>query len=83
MAYGEVETDDGVLVLRRIHVVLTLWGVAGDKAEAAQRTHDVFRLKCPIYRSLYRAIDISTELRLEETPPSPAGDAAFAPVTKT
>ena len=66
MAHGEVETEEGVLVLRRIHVVLTLRGVADDKVEAARRAHDVFHMKCPIYRSLHRAIDISTELRLEE-----------------
>ena len=65
MAHGEVETEDGVLVLRRIHVVITLRGAAEEKVEAAQRAHDVFQMRCPIYRSLHQAIDISTELRIE------------------
>jgi hypothetical protein len=42
--------------------VLTLKEVAPDKIDAARRAHDVFREKCPIYRSLYRSIDITTEL---------------------
>jgi uncharacterized OsmC-like protein len=59
-----VETEDGVLVLRRIHVVFTLKDVTGDKVEAAQRAHAVFKEKCPVYRSLYRAIDVTTELTI-------------------
>jgi uncharacterized OsmC-like protein len=55
--------EDGVLVLRRIHVVFRL-ADAADKAAAAERAHDVFKQKCPVYRSLYRAIDITTELRM-------------------
>jgi uncharacterized OsmC-like protein len=65
VAYGEVETEAGVLVLRRIHVVFVLKGAAEDKREPANRAHDVFKIKCPVYRSLYRAIDITTELRIE------------------
>jgi uncharacterized OsmC-like protein len=57
-----VEAEDGVLVLRRIHVVFTLKGVAPGHVEAAERAHEVFRLKCPVYRSIHRAIDITTDL---------------------
>jgi uncharacterized OsmC-like protein len=64
VARGEVEVDDGVLVLRRIHVVFTLKDVAADKVAAAERAHEVFKTKCPIYRSIHRAIDITTELTL-------------------
>jgi len=53
-----------VLVLRRIHVVFTLKEIAADKIGAAERAHDVFKPKCPVYRSLHRAIDITTELSL-------------------
>ena len=66
VARGEVEVEDGVLVLRRIHVVFSLKGVEADKIVAAQRAHEVFKPKCPIYRSLQRAIEISTELSLIE-----------------
>lgn len=54
-----------MLVLRRIHVVFTLRGIAAEKVEAAQRAHQVFKERCPIYRSIYRAIDITTELGFE------------------
>jgi uncharacterized OsmC-like protein len=64
VAHGEVEVEDGVLVLRRIHVVFTLKEVEADKAAAAERAHEVFKPKCPVYRSLHRAIDITTELNL-------------------
>ena len=64
MAQGEVEVEEGVLVLRRIHVVFSLEHVAADKLDAATRAHEVFKMKCPIYRSIYRAIDVTTELTL-------------------
>ena len=53
-----------MLVLKRIHVVMTLKDLAADKVDAARRAHDVFRMKCPVYRSLYKAIDITTELKI-------------------
>jgi uncharacterized OsmC-like protein len=68
VAHGEVEVESGVLVLRRIHVVFALKGVAQEHVDAAQRAHEVFKIKCPVYRSLYRAIDITTELNLEPAP---------------
>jgi len=68
VANGEVEVEAGVLVLRRIHVVFTLKDAAPEQVEAARRAHDVFMMKCPVYRSLYRAIDITTELNLEPSP---------------
>lgn len=66
MARGEVEVEEGVLVLRRIHVVFTLKDVDADKRPAAERAHEVFKPKCPVYRSLHRSIDITTELELLE-----------------
>ena len=65
MAHGEVEVDEGVLLLRRIHVVFSLKGVPADKIESAQRAHDAFKMKCPVYRSLHRSIDVTTELKLD------------------
>ena len=61
---GEVELEDNVLVIRRIHVRLILkteesnWGTAS-------RVHGFFAGKCPIYVSLKAAIQITTELVLE------------------
>ena len=68
VAHGEVETEDGVLVLRRIHVVFTLSGAAADKIDAATRAHEVFKMKCPVYRSVYRAIEVTTELKIGPSP---------------
>lgn len=64
VANGEVEVEEGVLVIRRIHVVFTLNGVESDKVAAAQRAHETFKPKCPVYRSIHQSIDISTELTL-------------------
>jgi uncharacterized OsmC-like protein len=60
-----VEVEEGVLVLRRIHVVFTLRDVPTDKVAAARRAHDAYKEKCPVYRSLHRAIEITTELAIE------------------
>lgn len=69
VARGEVEVEDGVLVLKRIHVVMTLRDVAADKVDAARRAHDVFKERCPVYRSIHRAIDVTTELQLARAAP--------------
>jgi uncharacterized OsmC-like protein len=68
VANGEVEAEDGVLVLRRIHVAFTLKDVQPDKMATARRAHEVFKDKCPVYRSIYRAISITTELTIASTP---------------
>ena len=68
VAHGDVEVEEGVLVLRRIHVVFTLKGAAPEKVDAANRAHDVFKMKCPVYRSVYKAIDVTTELSFEPPP---------------
>jgi uncharacterized OsmC-like protein len=61
---GEVELEENVLVIRRIHVKLKL------KAEevhwdTARRVHGIFADRCPVYRTLRPAIAITTELILE------------------
>ena len=53
-----------MLVLKRIHVVLTLKDVPQEKVEAARRAHDVFKMRCPVYRSLHTAVNITTELTI-------------------
>ena len=62
---GDVETDDGVLVLRRIHVVYTLQAAPGQR-ETIERVHGFHARFCPVYRSLEAAIQITTELVIEE-----------------
>ena len=61
---GEVESDDGTLVIRRIHVSLALSGAA-DQADVVERVHGVFAPKCPVYRSLEGAIEITSSYTLD------------------
>ena len=63
-AIGEVELDDSVLVIRRIHVVLKLKAEESQR-ETAQRVHGFFADRCPVYRTLIPAIAITTELVFE------------------
>jgi uncharacterized OsmC-like protein len=53
-----------VLVIRRIHVKLRLKADEKDR-ETAGRVHSIFADNCPVYRSLYKAIMMTTELVLE------------------
>jgi uncharacterized OsmC-like protein len=63
-AVGEVELDDSVLVIRRIHVVLKLKAEVSQR-ETARRVHGFFAHRCPVYRTLKPAIAITTELIFE------------------
>jgi uncharacterized OsmC-like protein len=60
-AVGEHESEDGVLVLKRIHVVAHLRSPASQR-ETAERVFQVFASKCPMHQSIRKAIDITTEL---------------------
>ena len=61
---GEVELEDHVLVIRRIHVVLKL-KTEESQRETAIRVHGFYADKCPVYRTLKPAIAITTELVFE------------------
>ncbi len=61
---GEVELEDNVLVIRRIHVVLKLKAEETHR-ETANRVHGFFADRCPVYRTLKPAIAITTELVFE------------------
>ncbi|HTM51466.1 MAG TPA: OsmC family protein [Bryobacteraceae bacterium] len=63
-AVGEIEKEDGVLIIRRIHVRLRLKAQEEHRA-TAERVHGFFADRCPVYRSLKDAIAISTELVFE------------------
>jgi uncharacterized OsmC-like protein len=58
---GEVENEEGVLIIRRIRVILRL-NAEGRHREVAERVHGFFADKCPVYRTLRPAIQITTEL---------------------
>ena len=63
---GEIELEDNVLVIRRIHVTYQLRAPAGTRS-TIERVHSLHADRCPIYRSLYKAITITTEVRIEES----------------
>ena len=63
-AVGEVELEDSVLVIRRIHVILKLKAPESHR-ETASRVHGFYADKCPVYRTLKPAIAITTELVFE------------------
>ncbi len=58
---GEVETEEGVLVIRRVHVAMTL--VAAETEELKQtveRVHGIYVMRCPLYRTLHKAIQLTS-----------------------
>lgn len=63
-AAGEVESEDGVLVIKRIHVVYTLAVDEEADREAVQRAFERHMPYCPVYRSIGPAIEITTALEL-------------------
>jgi len=60
---GEVEDDSGVLVLKRIHVEFSL-RAPEESREVVERVHGVYADRCPVYRSLRNAIEISSSYAL-------------------
>jgi uncharacterized OsmC-like protein len=67
-AVGEVELEDNVLVIRRIHVTLKL-KAEESHWEVASRVHGFFADHCPVYRTLKPAIAMTTELLFEPLEP--------------
>jgi uncharacterized OsmC-like protein len=64
---GEVEEENKVLILKRIHVTYRLKAPAS-KREVAERVLGIHAGHCPVAKSLAPAIDITTSLELEEIP---------------
>jgi uncharacterized OsmC-like protein len=59
-----VETEDRVLVIKRIHVRYHLKAPT-EQREAAERAHGAHQSRCPVARTLQGAVAITTELVLE------------------
>jgi uncharacterized OsmC-like protein len=60
---GEVEQEEGVLVIRRIHVAMRL--VAAEQArETVERTHAMYAMRCPLYRTFHKTIQLSSSFEL-------------------
>ncbi len=60
---GEVESEEGVLVIRRIHVAMRLVAPQEVK-EAVQRVHGIYAMHCPLFRTLHRAIQLTSSVEL-------------------
>jgi len=63
---GEVEAEEGVLVIRRIHVALRLTAPEGAR-ETVERVHGMYAMRCPLYRTLHDAIQISSTIELVDS----------------
>ena len=65
-ATGEVEEEEGVLVIRRIHVAMRL--VAPEEVrETVERVHGMYAMRCPLYRTLHNAIQLTSSYTLVAT----------------
>ena len=62
---GEIENEEGVLVIKRIHVLFHLKAPAAAR-ETVERVHGFYAQKCPVYRSIHTAIAITTAYELTE-----------------
>lgn len=62
---GEIENEDGVLVIKRIHVLFHLKAPAAAR-ETVERVHLFYDQKCPVYRSIHTSITITSAFELEE-----------------
>jgi len=61
---GEVETEEGVLIIRRIHLSMTL--AAPEQArETVERVHGLYAMRCPLYRTLHNTIQLTSSFTLK------------------
>ena len=58
-----MELEDGILVIRRIHVKLELKADAAQR-ETIERVHGFYAMSCPLYRTLHGAIALSSSYEL-------------------
>jgi uncharacterized OsmC-like protein len=61
-----VETDEGVLVIRRIHVAIHLKAPEQVK-ETVERVHSNYAMYCPLYRTLHKTIHLTSSFDLITT----------------
>jgi uncharacterized OsmC-like protein len=60
---GEVETEESVLVIRRIHVSMRL-AAPPESRETVERVHGLYAMRCPLYRTLRGAIALTSSFEL-------------------
>ena len=60
---GEVGQEDGVLIIRRIHVLLRLTA-SEEVRKTVERVHGIYAMNCPLYRTLHNAIELTSAFEL-------------------
>ena len=60
---GEVETEEGVLVIRRVHVAMRL-AAPEVVREKVERVHEVYAMHCPLFRTLHKAVRLTSSWTL-------------------
>ena len=66
---GEIEKENGILRIMRIHITYNLKidaALRAEKQEAIDRVMAVHADACPVHRSIAGCIDITTGLEIEE-----------------
>ena len=66
---AEVETEEGVLVIRRIHVAMRLAAPAALRGKV-DRVHEMYAMHGPLFRTLHKAIQLTSSWTL--APPTVA-----------
>jgi uncharacterized OsmC-like protein len=60
---GEVEQEDGVLVIRRIHVAMRL--IAPEESRSTvERVHSIYPMNCPLYRTFHKTLQLTSSVGL-------------------
>jgi uncharacterized OsmC-like protein len=60
---GEVETEENVLVIRRIHVAMRLMAPQ-DLKTIVERVHGIYAMRCPLYRTFHKTIQLTSSFEL-------------------
>lgn len=59
-ARGEIELEDNILIIKRIHVEYSGVAVPADRRDAADRALATHQRACPVSRSIEAAIEVTT-----------------------
>jgi uncharacterized OsmC-like protein len=62
---GEVESEEGVLVIRCIHLSMQL-AAPEQVRETVERVHGLYAMRCPLYRTLHKTIQLTSSFTLKE-----------------
>jgi len=58
---GEVETEENVLIIRRIHVAMKLVAPK-DVKDTVEPVNDLYAMRCPLYRTFHKTLQLTSSL---------------------